>query len=145
MAKQTSIFATRNSFTAGVSIAYNVTSPTDETGWRAVYTAASDDAVIKGLSAVSSDTAAINLRIGIDVGGTGTVYQIACVNIPIAAGNAGAVNAIDLLNASALPFLPVDRNGKRILPLKGGDILKVACLAAMTAGAITVTALGEEY
>lgn len=145
MAKQTNLYLTKGFVTASVSIAYNVTSPTDETGWRTVYTAAADDAVVKGLSAVSSDTVAINLRIGIDVGGAGTVYQIATVNIPIASGANGTANTVDLLNPSALPYLPVDRNGKRMLPLKGGDILKVACLAAMTAGAVVVTAFAEEY
>ena len=141
MAKQTDLFLTESLVTAGVTA-----SSSDTTAWKSVYTAASDDAVIKGLSAASDDTAAINLRIGIDVGGAGTVYQIACVNIPIAAGTGGAVNAIDLLNASALPFLPVDRNGKRVIPLNGGDILKVACLATMTAAKVlTVVAFVEEY
>jgi hypothetical protein len=120
--------------------------PADTTAWKTVYTAPANDAVIKALACVSDDTAAKNVRIGIDVAGAGTVRQIATVNIPIAAGTNGIANAIDLLNASACPFLPVDRNGKRILPLRAGDVLKVAALGTVTtAKTITVTALAEEY
>jgi hypothetical protein len=141
MAKQTTLFLPVGFVTAGVTIV-----PADTTAWKTVYTAASNDAVVKGLACVSDDTAAVNVRIGIDVAGAGTVRQIATVNIPIAAGTNGADNAVDLLNAAALPFLPVDRNGKRHLPLKAGDILKVAALATVTASkTITVTALAEEY
>jgi hypothetical protein len=141
MAKQTELYLTANLKTAGVTIA-----PADTTAWKTVYTAAANDAIVKGLACVSDDTAAKNIRIGIDVSGAGTVFQIATVNIPIASGTNGTAPAIDLLNAAALPFLPVDRNGKRILPLKAGDILKVAALATLTtAKTITVTALGEEY
>jgi hypothetical protein len=139
MAKQTDLFLPAGFVSAAVTIL-----PADTTAWKTVYTAAANDAVVKSLACVSDDTAAKNVRIGIDIGGT--VYQIGTVNIPIASGTNGTANAIDLLNASALPFLPVDRNGKRILPLKAGNILKVAALATVTtAKTITVTALAEEY
>lgn len=141
MAKQTTLFLPVGFVTAGVTIV-----PADTTAWKTVYTASANDAVVKGLACVSDDTAAVNVRIGIDVAGAGTVRQIATVNIPIASGTNGAANAVDLLNAAALPFLPVDPSGKRILPLKAGDILKVAALATVTtAKTITVTALAEEY
>ena len=139
MAKQTDLFLTANFTSAGVAL-----TSANTTAWAAVYTGPPNDGIVKGLSCVCDDTAAVNLRIGIDVGGT--VYQIATVNIPIASGTNGTAAAIDLLNAAALPFLPVDRNGKRILPLKSGNILKVAALATMTSGkTLTVTALAEEY
>jgi hypothetical protein len=139
MAKQTDLYLTAAFAAAGATV-----TSANTTAWVSVYTAPADDAVIKGLSCVSNDTAAVNLRIGLDIGGT--VYQIATVNIPIASGTNGSANAIDLLNASALPFLPVDRNGKRILPLPGGAILKVAALATMTSGkTLTVVALPETY
>jgi hypothetical protein len=45
-----------------------------------------------------------------------------------------------------MPFLPLDRNGKRILPLLAGTVLKVAALATVTAAkTVTVTAIVEEY
>ena len=141
MAKQTDLFLTAAIKTAGVAIA-----PADTTAWKTVYTASANDAIVKGLACVSDDTAAKAIRIGIDIAGGGTVYQIATVAIPIASGTTGSANAIDLLQAAALPFLPVDRNGKRVLPLRAGDILKVSALATLTtAKTITVTAIAEEY
>lgn len=141
MAKQTSLFLPVGFVSAGVTIV-----AADTTAWKTVYTASSNDAVLKALACTSDDTAARNVRLGIDVGGAGTVRQIGAVNIPIAAGTDGATNAIDLLNAAALPFLPVDRSGKRIIPLQAGDILKVAALATVTATkTLTITAMAEEY
>lgn len=139
MAKQTELFLTAGFANAGVAL-----TSANTTAWVSVYTAAANDAVVKGLAASSSDTAAINVKIGIDIGGT--VYHIATVNVPIAAGTNGVMPAVDLLSAIQLPFLPVDRNGKRVLALKAGNILKVACLATMTAAkTLTVVALTEEY
>lgn len=141
MAKQTNLYLTKGFATAGTTA-----TSADTTAWKTVYAAAADDAIVKGLAATSDDTAAINVRIGIDVAGAGTVRHIGTVNVPIASGTNGVANAVDLLNAIALPFLPVDRNGKRIIPLKAGDLLKVACLATMTAAkTLTVTAFAEEY
>lgn len=141
MSKQTNLYLTKGLVTAGVTA-----TSADTTAWKTVYTAAADDAVVKGLAAVSDDTAAINVRLGIDVAGAGTVRQIGTVNVPIAAGTNGVAPAVDLIAALVCPFLPVDRNAKRILPLKAGDILKIACLATMTAAkTLTVTAFAEEY
>ena len=141
MAKQTSLYLTKGHATAAATLTSANTS-----AWVTLYTAAADDAVIKALAGVSDSTAAITLRLGIDVAGAGTVRQIATVIIPIAAGTNGTAPAIDLLNSLDLPFLPVDRTGKRILPLKGGDILKAAALATITtAKTLTLTALVEEY
>lgn len=139
MAKQTSLFLPRNFEAAADTIAN-----ADGTAWVAIYTASADDATVKALACVSDDTAARDLRIGIDIGST--VYQIGTVNIPIAAGTNGTTPAVDLLTAAVLTFLPCDRNGKRILPLPAGAILKVAALAAVTSGkTLTITALVEEY
>jgi hypothetical protein len=118
--------------------------PADTTAAKTVYTASADDAICKGLSCVSDDTAAVNLRVLLTIGGTD--YQIATVNIPIASGTNGTANAVDVLNSSAMPFLPIDRSGKRYLPLGAGIVLKVAALATVTtAKTVTVTAQIEEY
>lgn len=139
MAKQTDLFLTANFGAAAATI-----EAADTTAWVTVYTATGDDAIVKGLACTSDDTAAVVLRLGIDI--AATIYQIGSVNIPIASGTNGVANAIDCLNASACPFLPVDRNGKRILPLPAGAVLKVAALATVTSGkTITITALTEEY
>lgn len=139
MAKQTALYLSKNFAAAGATL-----TSADTTAWKTIYTAAADDATIKALACTSNDTAAVNLRLGIDI--SGTVYQIGCVNVPIAAGTNGTAPAVDLLSPAALPFLAVDRNGKRVLSLKAGTVLKVAALATMTAAkTLTVVALPEEF
>lgn len=139
MSKQTELFLPAAIKNAGVTIV-----PADTTARKTVYTASANDAIIKGVSCVSDDTAAVNLRVFVDIGGT--EYQIGTVNIPIASGTNGAANAVDVLNSTAMSHLPLDRNGKRILPLAAGAILKVAALATVTAAkTVTITATVEEY
>lgn len=139
MAKQINLYLPAGFVSAAVTIV-----PADTTAWKTVYTAATNDAVVKSLACVSNDTAAKIVRVGIDIGGT--VFQIGAVNIPIASGTNGIAAAVDLLQASQLPFLALDRSGKRILPLKAGNILKVAAVATVTENkTLTVTALAEEY
>lgn len=139
MAKQTELFLTDTLQNKSVTIV-----PADTTALKTVYTAAADDAVVKGLICVSDDTAAVNLRVLLTIGGTD--YQIGTVNIPIASGTNGTANAVDVLNSTAMPGLPLDRNGKRVLPLGAGIILKVAALVTVTAAkTVTITALIEEY
>lgn len=139
MAKQTELF-----LPAAIATAGSVILPADTTASKTLYTAGANDAVVKGLSCVSNDTAAVNLRVLLSIGGT--EYQIGTVNIPIAAGTNGSANAVDVLNTTAMPFLPLDRNGKRVLPLAAGAILRVAALATITAAKqVTVAAIVEEY
>jgi len=139
MAKTTSLPLTQSIKNAGVTIL-----PADTTALKTLYTAGANDAVVKSIICVSDDTAAVNLRVLINIAGTD--YQIGTVNVPIASGTNGTANAVDVLNSTALPGLPLDRNGKRILPLVGGAIVKVAALATVTAAkTVTVTAIVEEY
>lgn len=137
--KQTALYLTKGIVNAAVTL-----TSADTTAWKAVYTASADDSLVKMLSAVSDDTAAINLRIGIDIGGT--VYQIGTVNVPIATGTNGTANSVNLINRTALPHLPLDGVGNPYIPLKSGATLKVAALATMTAAkTLTVMSASEEY
>jgi len=139
MAKQTALYLTK-------AIKNGVTTivPADTTGWKSVYTAGGDDAVVKGLLVTSDDTAAVNLRVGIEV--SSVVYQIGCIAIAAGSGTSGSANAVDAFNALAIPGLPLDRDWKRILPLAAGAILKVAAKATVGTGkTVTVVAIAEEY
>lgn len=144
MAKQTDLFLAQRVINASATLTSSNT-----TAWVTVYTSPAtgdggDDALLKGLQAVSDDTAAINCRVGVDIGGT--VYQLGTVNIPAASGTNGTTAAVDLINMTSMPGLPLDANGKRYLPLAAGNIVKVACLATMTAAkTLTVNAIVEEY
>ena len=127
----------------------------DTTAWKGVYSVPVEGAELKCFSAVSDDnTAAVNLRLGVNIGGTlsgttitgGTTYPVGIVNVPINSGAAASINAVDLLNVTNLPWAALDRNGKRVWPLKGGAILAIAALATMTsAKTLTAFATTEEY
>lgn len=149
MAKQTNLY-----LPTGYQDGFCTILPADTTAWKGIVQIAADDANLKVFSAVSDDTAAVNLRIGINVGGSlsgntitgGTTYQIGTVNIPIASGTNGTAAAVDLLNSTAMPQCAIDRNGKRFLPMVGGNILCVAALATVTtAKTVTVIAKTEKY
>lgn len=116
----------------------------DTTTLKTVFTAGSNDSDLLGLLATSNDTSAINLQIWLRT--TATDYLIGTVNIPVAAGSNGTANAIDLLNTAALPGLPVNAVGKRYIPLKNGDSIKVGCLVTMTAAkTLYVVSIGQDY
>ena len=138
MAKQTDLYLTNLLKNASVTIL-----PADTTALKTVYTASADDAVVKGLSATLSEAVARNVRLWLTIDAVD--YQIAGIPIPASAGDTGAVVAVDLLNATALSFLPLDRNGKRVLPLGAGVILKASVAATVAADTLTITALIEEY
>ena len=139
MAKQTSLF-----LPAGIANAAATLINYNSGSWVTVYTASANDAVVKSLAACSVGAPAATLMVAIDIGGGH--YPIGAVTVPTGAGTDGVTNAIDCLNAAAFPHLPTDRNGKRCLPLKAGNILKVAYLCSLANGqAVTVVATAEEY
>lgn len=118
--------------------------PAHGTALQLLYTASSDDAIVKSLMARSSDTAPMNVVIAISDGVSD--YPLGTVAVPANAGNTGAIAAVDLLSGALLPGLPYDNSGKRILPLAAGTILKVGTLVAITAGKqINITSVIEEY
>ncbi len=139
MAKQTNLYVTQAVKLPGVSFAN-----ADGTTAKTLYTAAADDAIVKSIMVTSTDTAARNLRLIVNDGTTDRT--IGTVNIPVTAGTTGAIAAVDLLGAALMPGLPLDQQGKRILPMQGGHIIKLAPLVAVTATfAIDAVAVVEEY
>jgi hypothetical protein len=139
MAKQTSLYVTDEIVGAGASFVN-----ADGTAYKTVYTAGADDAVVKSLMATSNDTAAVNLKIAIHDGTADRI--IGTVNVPATSGTNGTAAAVDLLAAAVMPGLPLDQNGKRIIPMQNGHLLKVAPLVAVTATKqVDVFAMVEEY
>jgi hypothetical protein len=68
------------------------------------------------------------------------------VPVPAAAGTGGTVVAVDALSSTWLPGLPVDQNGKRVLPLQGTHVLKLKSPVAVTAAkTVAGVAVVEEY
>jgi len=139
MTKQTSLFMTK-----GIKNACKTLLPADTTVLATLYTASADDAVVKSLTVRSNDTAGMNVVVAINNGSADFILGV--VNVPINSGSTGAIPSVDLIATALLPGLPVDQNGKRILPLAGGYILKVGVLVTITAAKqVDVIAVVEEY
>jgi hypothetical protein len=134
----------RLNFTQTLKLSAAVIAPADTTTAKTVFTAGSDDAVVKALNVASTDTAARVLSLFVNDGSSDIL--IGRVNIPANSGNNGTAAAIDLLGGTLLPSLPYDANGKRVLPLPAGYILKAGTTTTVTAAqSITVTAMAEDY
>jgi hypothetical protein len=139
MAKQTSLYLPAGYNNQAVTI-----TSADTTVQKLCFTAGTNDSDVKSITATSNDTAAINLQLFVTRGGTD--YLLATINIPTLSGTNGTAVSIDILNATSIPSLPLDSAGKRYLPLKTGDTLKVGPIATMTAAkTCTVTVLGQDY
>jgi hypothetical protein len=139
MAKSTAL-----NFTQTINFGSVTILPADTTTIKDVYTAGTEGSIIRSVTCVSDDTAAVNLRVFIYDGAAS--IQIGTVNIPIASGTNGTASSVDVINMSSIPSLPLDGNGKRILLLKAGQKLQVAALATITAlKTVTVSAMAEDY
>jgi hypothetical protein len=136
--------STNLNFTQTIKLSAAVITPTETTTAQTVFTAGSNDAVVKAINVASTDTAARVLSLFVNDGSSDIL--IGRVNIPANSGNNGTAAAIDLLGGTLLPSLPYDANGKRILPLPAGYILKAGTTTTVTsAQSITVTAMAEDY
>lgn len=139
MSKQASLFLPLAANNQSVTLL-----PADTTTPKVCFTAAATDSDVKAIIATSNDTAAINLQLWICRGGVD--YLLGTINVPIGAGNSSGVPAIDLLNAVNIAGLPLDYIGKRYIPMKTGDTLKVGCLVTITtAKTCYVSVLGQDY
>lgn len=139
MAKSTTLNFTQNVKLSGVKIL-----PADTTTLKTLFTAGTDDSIVKAINVQSTDTAARVVNLYVNDGTTD--FLIGAVNVPLNSGNTGAVAAIDLLGGTLLPSLPYDANGKRILPLPAGYIVKVSSQTTVTAAReITFVLMAENY
>lgn len=139
MAKQTSLYVTDTIKTPGATFVN-----ADGTSLKTLYTAGADDAIVKSIMCTSNDTSTVNMKIVVNDGSTDRI--IGTVAVATLSGTSGSAAAVDLLSASLLPGLPLDQNGKRVLPLQGTHVLKVAPLAAVTAAkTVDIVAVVEEY
>jgi len=139
MAKSTNLNFTQSVKLSGVKIL-----PADTTTLKTLFTAGTDDSIVKAINVQSTDTAARVVNLYVNDGTTD--FLIGAVNVPLNSGNTGAVAAIDLLGGTLLPSLPYDANGKRILPLPAGYVVKVSSQTTVTAAReITFVLMAENY
>ena len=139
MAKSQNLNFTQTSKLSGVKIL-----PADTTALKTLFTAGSNDAIVKAINVQSTDTAARVVQLWVNDGSTD--FMIGAVNIPLRAGDNGTAATIDLLGGTLMPSLPYDANGKRVLLLPAGYILKVNSQATVTAAKeITFVCMAEDY
>lgn len=127
-----------------VASANTVTLGSDTNG-ATVYTAGSEGGRVESMSAVTDDTVTVNVFVYILR--TATVIPLGLVNVPLSSGNTNAARFnVDFLDGVNILGLPIDNNGKRYIPLMGGDVLKVGALANLTAAKTCwVQAQGADY
>lgn len=112
----------------------------DTTTAKVVCVAGAEGSKMLGLAAVSDDSATINVRLFIRVGGTN--YQVGTVRVATLSGTDGAVSAKELLDPTALVWLDQDYE----FVLGANHELWAACLATMTAAkTLTLTAFLGDY
>lgn len=139
MAKSTNLMLPQNANNAGVTFVN-----ADSTTAKTLFTAGANDSNLKGLVITTDDTSSVNVQVKLRTGGVD--YPLGTVRAVTLSGTDGAANAIDGLNSTAMPGLPVDGASKRYIPLMTGDTIKVNPVAAVTAGkTLWITALGENY
>ena len=131
-------------FTQNIKLTATTIVNSDSTNKKTLFTAGANDSIVKSLHAISDDSAAKVINVYVN-DGTNDNY-IGAVTVAITSGTTGAIAAVDLLNGTLFPNLPYDANGKRVLPLPAGYIVKVSVQAAMTSGkTMYVTCMAEDY
>ncbi len=139
MAKSSTLTFTQSVNFAGVTYTNSDSAATVKT----LYTAGSNDAVVKGIAVRSDDSS--NRTIDLIVYDGATNYYIGNIQVLAGSGSNGSAST-DALSSINMPGLPVDATNKKILPMKAGHLLKVSNQAQVTSGkTITITAFIEEY
>jgi hypothetical protein len=95
-----------------------------------IYTAGSNGCRILGINAVTDDTSANDVNLYIQVGGTGTNFNIGGKRVAIASGKvvASTIASVQLLDTGQITSLLADGT----LQLGAGDVLKAGVVAAVT-------------
>jgi len=119
------------------------------TNMQELYTASAEGAVVKGLLVTSTDTVLRLMQLWLNADGVNDTL-LGTVSIPASAGNLGSTAVtVDFFTGGTtanqlLAALPRDQSGKPVLPIEGGDILKISTTSA-TAANMHVTAIIEEF
>ncbi len=116
-----------------------------DTNGATAYTAGASGGRVLSLTAVTDDTVTVNVFVYILR--SATVIPLGLVNVPLSSGNTNAARFnVDFLDGINILGLPIDNTGKRYIPLKGNDVLKVGALANLTAAKTCwVHASGADY
>ena len=115
----------------------------DGTALKTLFTAGSSGSRVDTISATSGDTSTRVLQLWVSSGGVD--YLLGEVSVTLGAGSDGATKAINVLNATDLPWVRSE-GGNAVLYLESGEVLKVMSKVAVTAAkAIYLRAQGGDY
>lgn len=113
----------------------------DTTAKKDLWIPGSNGGLLRALSFVTDDTAAVNMDLWVYDGST--AFAIGTINIPIGSGTTTSSNAINGLNTTSLKAI-LAPDGSLFLPT--GFKLQGSCRATMTAAKTTTTfAQGGDY
>ena len=114
---------------------------------KTLYTASTNDCVVKAINVASTDGTARTMSLWEQDPSGGYLTLLGSLNIPASSGSpsSGSAPSVDLLSGILIPTLPYDANGKRVLPLKAGSKLLVSIPAVSISTFVSVHAMVEEY
>lgn len=119
--------------------------PADASSLKTIATGSADGTKINALIVTSNDTTARDVTFGITK--SATFYPLGTVSIPITAGQIAATPAVNLLDLTKVPGLPIDSDGNPYIFLSdANDTLQIKSLTTVTtAKEIDVNAFGSDW
>lgn len=119
--------------------------PADTTTLKTLYTGGTNGSKITGLIGTSSDTTARDVTWGITV--SSVFYPMGTITIPVTAGQVNSVPAVNLLDLTKTPGLPLDSDGNPYIFLASASYaLQVKSLTTVTtAKELDFNAIGADW
>lgn len=119
--------------------------PADASGLKTIYTGGANGSKISALIVTSNDTSARDVTWGITV--SAVFYPLGTITIPITAGQVNSAAAVNLLDLSKTPGLPVDSDGNPYIFLASASYtLQIKALTTVTAAKeIDINAMGADW
>lgn len=131
-------------FSSAVNVAVVQIVNADASGLKTVFTAGANGSKVTGLFAASDDSSARIVEIGITR--SGTFYALGAITVAITAGTDGSTAAVNMLDVTKIPGLPIDNDSQRYIFLKSGDTLQAKSLSTVTsAKTIHLVATGVDF
>lgn len=103
----------------------------DGTTKKTLLTAGTEGTKLVSVTATSTDSSARVCQLWLTR--SATSYLICALSIPANSGSDGTTAAVNIVNSTILPGLPVDNVSQRFIYLQSGDTLQASFTAAVTA------------
>jgi hypothetical protein len=119
--------------------------PADASNLKTIATGGANGTKIVGLMVTSSDTAARDVTWGITT--SAVFFPLGTVTIPITSGQVNSAAAVNLMDLTKTPGLPLDGDGNPFVFLSSAsDTLQIKALTTVTAAKeIDITAIGGDF